>query len=80
MKNLFTIEKNPHRGLFAFEWVVVAYMLLTLVVILFVAAGLSLFFICRQILGTSKNLGTVVAVLLTLPGAKALVNLILFLP
>ncbi len=52
----------------------------TLVVILFVAAGLSLFFICRQILGTSKNLGTVVAVLLTLPGAKALVNLILFLP
>lgn len=35
MKNLFTIEKNPHRGLFAFEWVIVVYMLLTLVVILF---------------------------------------------
>ena len=52
----------------------------TLVVVLFVAAGLSLFFICRQVLGTSKNLGTVVAVLLTLPGAKALVNLVLFLP
>ena len=52
----------------------------TLVVVLFVAAGLSLFFICRQILGTTKNLGTVVAVLLTLPGAKALVNLVLFLP
>lgn len=35
MKKLFAIEKNPHRGLFAFEWVVLAYMLLTLVVILF---------------------------------------------
>ena len=35
MKKLFAIEKNPHRGLFAFEWVVVGYMLLTLVVILF---------------------------------------------
>ncbi len=52
----------------------------TIVVLVFVAAGLSLFFFCRTILGTSRNLGTVVAVLLTLPAAKALVNLILFLP
>jgi len=35
MKKLFAIEKNPHRGLYAFEWAVMAYMLLTLVVILF---------------------------------------------
>lgn len=52
----------------------------TIIVISFVLAGLSLFFICKWILGTGRNLGTVVAVLLTLPAAKALVNLILFLP
>ena len=52
----------------------------TVIVLVFVAAGLSLFFICKTILGTSRNLGTVFAVLLTLPAAKALVNLILFLP
>lgn len=52
----------------------------SVVVLVFIAAGLSMFFICRTILGTSRNLGTVLAVLLTLPAAKALVNLILFLP
>lgn len=52
----------------------------TIIVVSFVLAGLSLFFICKTILGTGRNLGTVFAVLLTLPAAKALVNLILFLP
>lgn len=52
----------------------------SLVVLVFVAAGLSIFFICREILGTGRNLGTVFAVLLTLPAAKALVNLLLFIP
>ena len=51
-----------------------------LTVAVFIAAGLSLFFICRTVFETSRNFGTVVAVLLTLPAAKALVNLILFLP
>lgn len=52
----------------------------SLIVILFIAAGLSMFFVCKAVIGTSRNLGTVLAVLLTLPAAKALVNLILFLP
>ena len=32
---LFKIEKTPHKGLFALEWVVLGYMVLTLLVILF---------------------------------------------
>lgn len=52
----------------------------SIIVAIFIAAGLSLFFICRTVLGTSRNLGTVVAVLLTLPAAKAFVNLVLFVP
>lgn len=35
MKKLFQIEKKSHKGLFAFEWVVVAYLILTLAIILF---------------------------------------------
>ena len=35
MNKLFALEKKPHKGLFAFEWAVVAYMMLTLIVILF---------------------------------------------
>lgn len=35
LRKLFTLEKNPHRGLFAFEWAVMAYMLFTVVMILF---------------------------------------------
>ena len=34
-KDLFKIEKKPRKGLLAVEWVVLAYMLLTTVVILF---------------------------------------------
>ncbi len=29
LKYLFTIEKNPHKGLMAYEWVVLAYLLAT---------------------------------------------------
>ena len=35
MRNLFAIEKKPYKGLFAYEWVVAAYLLLTLIVIFF---------------------------------------------
>jgi membrane-associated phospholipid phosphatase len=35
MRNLFTIEKKPYKGLFAYEWIVAAYLLLTLIVIFF---------------------------------------------
>lgn len=35
LKNLFAIEKKPLRGLFAFEWVMLAYLLLTLLLVLF---------------------------------------------
>ena len=40
LKDLFTIEKKPHKGLFAFEWVVVAYLLFTLLLIFFSATRL----------------------------------------
>lgn len=35
IKKLFTLEKSPHKGLMAIEWVVLAYMLLTLIIVLF---------------------------------------------
>lgn len=35
IKDLFAIEKSPRRGLFALEWVVLGYMLFTLLIILF---------------------------------------------
>lgn len=35
MMKLFQIEKKPHKGLFAFEWVVLAYLVLTLGIVLF---------------------------------------------
>lgn len=34
IKNLFTIEKRPKKGLMAFEWVVLAYWLLTFLMII----------------------------------------------
>lgn len=55
-------------------------MLQSVIILVFIAAGLSLFFICKTVLKTPRNLGTVFAVLLVLPATKALVNLILFLP
>ena len=41
MKTLFSIEKNPKRGLLWLEWVVLAYMLLTLLVVFFTYTKLS---------------------------------------
>ena len=35
---LFKIEKTPRKGLFALEWVVMAYLVLTLLVVLFAYA------------------------------------------
>ena len=35
LKKIFTLEKKPVKGLLAFEWVVVAYTLLTLLFIFF---------------------------------------------
>lgn len=35
IKDLFKIEKSPRKGLFAMEWAVLAYMVFTLLVILF---------------------------------------------
>ncbi len=35
LKDLFKIEKKPYKGLFAYEWAMVAYLLLTLFLILF---------------------------------------------
>lgn len=35
LKDLFAIEKKPKRGLFALEWLVLAYMTLTLLIVLF---------------------------------------------
>ena len=55
-------------------------VLQSIIVAVFILAGLSLFFICKSVFGSGKNLGTVVAVLLVLPAAKALINLLLFLP
>lgn len=34
-KELFRIEKNPQKGLFALEWAVLAYLVLTLLIVLF---------------------------------------------
>ena len=33
--DIFKIEKKPHRGLMAFEWVVMGYLALTLLIVLF---------------------------------------------
>lgn len=33
LKNLFTIEKNPVKGLMAYEWVVLAYLVATLAIV-----------------------------------------------
>lgn len=52
----------------------------TIIVLIFILAGLSLFFICKSVFHSGKNLGTVFAVLLVLPATKALINLILFIP
>ena len=35
IKDLFRIDKNPRKGLFPFEWVVMAYLVITLLFILF---------------------------------------------
>jgi membrane-associated phospholipid phosphatase len=35
IKELFAIEKTPRRGLFALEWVVLGYMIFTLLIVLF---------------------------------------------
>lgn len=35
IKQLFTIDKHPKKGLYALEWVMVAYMVLTLLIIFF---------------------------------------------
>ena len=37
---IFSIEKKPQRGLFAIEWVVVAYTVLTLLTVLFISTKL----------------------------------------
>ena len=34
-KQLFTIDKHPKKGLLAMEWVMVAYLLLTLLIVFF---------------------------------------------
>ena len=41
-------------------------MLQSVIILVFIAAGLSLFFICKTVLKTPRNLGTVFAVLLVL--------------
>ena len=35
VKQLFTIEKHPHKGLLAMEWVMVGYLVLTLLIVFF---------------------------------------------
>ncbi|MBR6495007.1 MAG: hypothetical protein IKT22_07080, partial [Prevotella sp.] len=35
LKDIFGLEKKPEKGLLAFEWIVVGYTLLTLLVIFF---------------------------------------------
>ena len=35
IKNLFTIDRQPRRGLLALEWAMLVYMLLTFVLIFF---------------------------------------------
>ena len=35
IRQLFTIEKNPRKGLYPLEWVVLVYMALTLLLVLF---------------------------------------------
>lgn len=35
IKDLFRVEKSPRKGLFAAEWVVMAYLVLTLMIVLF---------------------------------------------
>ena len=38
--DLFRLEKKPHKGLFAIEWVIVAYTMLTLLTVLFISTKL----------------------------------------
>lgn len=38
--DLFCLEKKPHKGLFALEWIIVAYTALTLVTVLFISTRL----------------------------------------
>ncbi len=40
ISNLFSIEKKPHKGLFAIEWVIVLYTMLTLLTVLFISTRL----------------------------------------
>ena len=40
LKKIFSLEKKPVKGLLAFEWVVVAYTLLTLLFIFFTSITL----------------------------------------
>jgi len=35
IKDLFTIDERPRKGLLALEWVILAYALITLLVVLF---------------------------------------------
>ena len=35
LKDLFSIEKKPRRGLLSFEWIMIAYMIFTSIIILF---------------------------------------------
>ena len=37
---LFSLEKKPHKGLFAIEWVIVAYTMLTMLTVLFISTKL----------------------------------------
>lgn len=36
IKDIFSIDKNPHKGLFAFEWTVVVYLVATALILLFI--------------------------------------------
>lgn len=40
ISDLFCLEKKPHKGLFALEWIIVAYTALTLVTVLFISTRL----------------------------------------
>lgn len=40
ISDLFCLEKKPHKGLFALEWIIVAYTALTLLTVLFISTRL----------------------------------------
>lgn len=57
MKRLFELEKKPTKGLFAFEWVILTYLLLTLAMVLFCYTKLAspeqmIWLRCKAVLGT----------------------------